>query len=235
MEDKLFYAYLKYQKDSKRNPWSNLLKLHWTVSLPLAISIASTISTLVLSLVSTLSGWNCISVVVMILGYIVLMHTTEIAQIKRSHEKFLEYCEYCSKLKDWLADFSIDSKEKVSIVHGRIIIKINELRKNNSHTAEGVNKWLQRFAIPIVLAVVTAVVSGEDASKEKYTMTFFVVLIFTLVWYLCSIGAKLMNCNSKRKVEQLECFASDLQGILDTQFDGGIAYREKEAKDKGRI
>ena len=76
-----------------------------------------------------------------------------------------------------------------------------------------------------MLAVVTAVVSGEDASKEKYTMTFFVVLVFTLVWYLCGIGAKLMNLNSKRKVEQLECFASDLQGILDTQFDGGIAYR----------
>ena len=93
MEDKLFYAYLKYQKDSKMNPWSNLLKLHWTVLLPLAISIVSTISTLVLSLVSTPSGWNCISVVVMILGYFVLMYTTEIAQIKQSHEKFLEYCE----------------------------------------------------------------------------------------------------------------------------------------------
>ena len=41
MEDKLFYAYLKYQKDSMRDAWSNLLKLHWTVLLPFSAARAA--------------------------------------------------------------------------------------------------------------------------------------------------------------------------------------------------
>ena len=113
MEDKLFYAYLKYQKDSMRNAWSNLLKLHWWVLLPFAISIISTVSTLVLTLVSPLCRWNWISVAIMVLSYIVLMHTTEDFQIKRSHEKFVEYCDYCAEMKIWLAGFSLVARRRL--------------------------------------------------------------------------------------------------------------------------
>ena len=58
MEDKLFYAYLKYQKDSVRNAWSNLLRLHWPVLVPFAISIIFTIATLVVSLIPSLNQWT---------------------------------------------------------------------------------------------------------------------------------------------------------------------------------
>lgn len=225
MEDKLFYAYLKYQKDSLRNAWSNLLKLHWTVLLPFGISIISTLSTLALTLVSPLCGWNWISVAVMSLSYFVLMHTTESFQIKRSHEKFAEYCAYCAEMKMWLADFSIDSREKIASVKERISEKISDIRTTHEKGATNVDKWLQGFATPVVIAVITAVIAGENATEEKIATTVIVIMIFALAWYLCSVGAKMLNFNSKRKVEQLECFASDLQGILDTQFEGGLAYK----------
>lgn len=225
MEDKLFYAYLKYQKDSMRNAWSNLLKLHWRVLVPFAISIISTVITLVLTLVSPLCGWNWISVAIMVLSYIVLMHTTEDFQIKRSHEKFVEYCDYCAEMKIWLAGFSVDSKEKTASIRERILGKISNIRNAHEKSTAGVDKWLQGFATPVVIAVITAVVAGENATEEKIVTTVIVIMIFALAWYLCSVGAKMLNYNSKRKVEQLECFASDLQGILDTQFEGGIAYQ----------
>lgn len=226
MEDKLFYAYLKYQKDSMRNAWSNLLKLHWTVLLPFGISIISTLSTLALTLVSPLCGWNWISVAVMSLSYFVLMHTTESFQIKRSHEKFAEYCDYCAEMKLWLAGFSIDSKEKIASIKDRISGKISDITSSHEKSTAGMDKWLQGFATPIVLAIITTVIAGEDATEEKVAMTCVIVLVFALTWYLCSVGAKMLNFNRKRKLEQLECFVSDLQGILDTQFEGGIAYKE---------
>ena len=225
MEDKLFYAYLKYQKDTKRNAWSNLLNLHWTVGVPFAISIASTISTLVLTFVSPLSGWQWISVTLMALGCIVLAYSTENFQIKRSHEEFVGYCEYCAEMKAWLEGFSIDNKEKTEKILARISAKTASLRNSCKKNTEGIAKGLQGFVIPIVLAIVSAVIAGEDATEEKFAMTFIVVLLFALSWYLCSIGAKMMNFDTKKKAEQLECFASDLQGILDTQFEGGIAYQ----------
>lgn len=225
MEDKLFYAYLKYQKDSMRNAWSNLLKLHWTVLLPFGISIISTLSTLALTLVSPLCGKNWISVAVMALSYFVLIHTTESFQIKRSHEKFAEYCDYCAEMKIWLAEFSIDSREKIASVKERISRKISDIRNTHEKGTTSVDKWLQGFATPVVIAVITTVIAGKNATEEKIATTVIVIMIFALAWYLCSVGAKMLNYNSKRKVEQLECFASDLQGILDTQFEGGIAYQ----------
>ena len=225
MEDKLFYAYLKYQKDSMRNAWSNLLKLHWTVLLPFGISIISTLSTLALTLVSPLCGWNWISVAVMSLSYFVLMHTTENFQIKRSHEKFVEYCDYCAEMKIWLAEFSIVSRERIVSVKDRISGKISDIRTTHEKGATSVDKWLQGFATPIVIAVITAIIAGENATEEKIATTIIVIVIFALTWYLCSVCAKMLNFNSKRKVEQLECFASDLQGIIDTQFEGGLAYK----------
>ena len=232
MEEKLFYAYLKYQKDSVRKAWSNLLKMHWSVLLPFAVSIAATVSTLILTFVNPLCSWNWISVAVMVLAYIVLMHTSENFQIKRSHEKFLDYCEYCREMKTWLKGFSIDNKEKLVSIKKRILIKISTLRNNHKKSAEGINKWLQGFATPIVLAIITAVIAGENATEEKIAMTVIIIMIFALTWYLCSVGAKMLNHRGKRKIEQLECFASDLQGILDTQFEGGIAYQRNKTHEE---
>lgn len=228
MEDKLFYAYLKHQRDSMRNAWSNLLKLHWTVLLPFVISLVSTVSTLVLTLVFPLCGYNWISVAVMALSYIVLVHSADSFQIKRSHEKFVEYCAYCAEMKAWLKEFSIDNKEKIESIQGRISMKIAGLSNACEKNTEGFNKWLQGFATPIVIAIVTAVAAGEDVTEEKIAIAVIVIMLLALAWYLCCIGAKMVNFNSKRKAEQLECFASDLQGILDTQFDGGIAYQGDE-------
>lgn len=162
---------------------------------------------------------------VMALSYFVLMHTTENFQIKRSHEKFAEYCAYCAEMKMWLADFSIDSREKIASVKERISGKISDIRTTHEKGSTSVDKWLQGFATPVVIAVITAVIAGENATEEKIATTVIVIMIFVLAWYLCSVGAKMLNFNSKRKVEQLECFASDLQGILDTQFEGGLAYK----------
>ena len=64
--------------------------------------------------------------------------------------------------------------------------------------------------------------------------TVIIIMIFALSWYLCSVGAKMLTHRGKRKIEQLECFASDLQGILDTQFEGGIAYQRNKTHEEAK-
>lgn len=226
MEEKLFYAYLKYQKDGRKNAWANLLKLHWPILMLFAVSLASTIATLVVSLIPTLNLWSWVGVAIMVIGYTALTYTAESFQIKRSHEKFAEYCDYCAELLHWLACFSIDSKEKITSIKDRILAKISDIATSYEKSTSGMDKWVQGFAIPIVLTIVTTIIAGTDAAEDKAAMISVIVLVFFLVWYLCNIGAKMLNFNKKRKLEQLECFASDLQGILDTQFEGGIAFRE---------
>ena len=227
MEDKLFYAYLKYQQEGVKKVWSNLLKLHWSVLVSLIVSVAFTVGALVLILVLPLCVWHWICIVVMALGYISLIYTTERFQIQRCYERFTEYCEYCAELKAWLEEFSIDSKEKVANIKDRISMKISNLGSICEKSAANQDKWLQGFATPIVIAVITAVIAGTNATEEKIASTLLIIMIFGLGWYAFSIGAKMLNYISKKKIEQLECFASDLQGILDTQFEGGIAYQNK--------
>ena len=128
-------------------------------------------------------------------------------------------------MKTWLAEFYIDSKEKIASIQERISQKVSDTRNARENNTMDVNKLLQGFATPVVIAIITAIIAGKDALEEKIAMTVIVIMIFVVVWYLCIIGEKILNYNSKRKVEQLECFASDLQGILDTQFEGGLAYQ----------
>lgn len=226
MEEKLFYAYLKYQKDGRKSAWSNLWKLHWPILVLFSISIASTITTLVMSLTPALNQWSWIAMIVMVISNLVFMYTTESFQINRSHEKFAEYCDHCVEMKHWLAEFSIDSKEKITCIKDRISAKISDIATSCEKSTAGMDKWIQGFAVPIVLAIVTTIIAGKDAAEDKVTMTGVIILAFFLIWYLCSIGSKMLNSNKKRRLEQLECFASDLQGILDTQFEGGIAFKE---------
>lgn len=230
MEGILINAYLKYQRDCKENAHLDFSNLGKTVLIPLIIAILSTVSTLISVFVLPYSLWYWISGGVMAISYGVFSYTTENVKIKRSYEEFVGYCEYCADLKDWLAKFSVDSKEKIIILQERISAIVSDLSKACETSTGRVEKILQVFATPVTITIITTVIAGNDAADEKIIIAVAMILIFVLVWIISNAVAKLRNYKHRKEIEELECFVSDLQGILDTQFEGGIAYKEENAK-----
>jgi hypothetical protein len=230
MEDILINAYLKYQRDCEENAHIDFSNLDKTVLVPLIISILATVSTLISAFVSPYSLWYWISGGVTAVSYGVFSYTTENVKIKRSYEEFVGYCQYCEDLKDWLAKFSVDSKEKIVILQERISIIVSELRKACETSIGRVEKMLQVFATPVTIAIITAVIAGNDAVDEKIIIAVAIIVIFGLVRIVSNGVAKIRNYEHRKEIEKLECFISDLQGVLDTQFEGGIAYKEETAK-----
>ena len=233
MEGILINAYLKYQRDCEENTHIDFSKLDKTVLVPLIIAILSTMSTLISAFVSAYSLLYWISGGVMAISYGIFSYTTENVKIKRSYEEFVGYCLYCADLKDWLAKFSVDSKEKIVILKERISIIVSDLSQACENSTGRVEKILQVFATPVTIAIVTAVIAGNDAADEKLIIAVAIILIFVLVWIICNAVTKIRNYKHKKEIKELEYFISDLQGILDTQFEGGIAYKEENDRTEG--
>ncbi len=227
MDDKLFYMYLLNQKSYQKSAWSGLFKMPPMILASLIVGILSTVGMMVLTILAPQSKWIAVALALAALSMFSLYFSIEHFQITRSNERFSEYCDYCAKLNTWLSNFNINSKEKVTAIQQRISVKAEKLRNSTEKSMDGVSKWLQGFAMPIAIAVISAVIGGTDTSNEKFAWSFVAIILFAFAGCIIWFGAKALNFTSKRKVEQLEYFASDLQGILDTQYEDGIGNANK--------
>ena len=101
----------------------------------------------------------------------------------------------------------------------RLEKEIDKLEKQRAATRERIEKWVQILIIPILLAVFSAII------KEQTDLTILFAYTTTFLIALGSLALAFLNCYNifdflkKRKIEQLKSLASDLQGVLDCQFD----------------
>ena len=110
------------------------------------------------------------------------------------------------------------------------IKEIEKSERQRITTQEHIEKWMQILIIPILLAVFSVIINGQTDLEIllEYTIVFFIIL--------GSIACMLFNCYNflgfykKRKLEQMKSFYSDLQGILDFQFDNKLLFKNDNSK-----
>lgn len=214
MENCLFYAYLKYQKDNKLNVWKYLLSHHKHIFITFVILVILAI----FEVVVTFSNIDCLIwsfLVIEFFVYMLLYHFTEKDLIKFSYINYEKYCNYCEKLKEWLEIFGINSYESVNELLQRIKFQISEIKVEKEKKQNRFDKWLQTLVIPIVITMITTIITKQDDLENMINIVVVILIVFVMSYIIATSINKVRYLPEKRRIEQMQCFANDLQGVLD--------------------
>lgn len=214
MEKYIFYAYLNHLKDTKQTFWPRLFKLPKHIIVVLFITVLSAISAS-LFLITNIKLATIISLILELVLCGATSCFIERYQIKYSTDNFAEYKKYCINLKFWLTNYDVKDIEAVRDIQSRILKKIATTKDEEQRTSDNTFKWLQALIIPIIIAIVTAFVSSNVDMTTTIVNVFSFLILFAIVYGIYITIKNIIGFSQKRKTQQLECFASDLQGVLD--------------------
>lgn len=222
MDKYLFYMYLKYLKDKKLTFWPKLLKQPTIVIILFVTIIVFGMASIILSFVNISYYFVLGSIVLEIISCAVLYLYTENYRIICSESATEKYRKYCKNIKKWLIGCGIRDKEAVEVLHNRVIESIEQIKSLDENSQERTDKWLQTLIIPVVLAIITTVISNDSDVDVMFKKTLIIIVCFVSVYCIFIAVQKISNFPNKRMIEKLNCFASDLQGVLDTQYMDSI-------------
>ena len=214
MEEYLFYNYLKYLKDNDKTFWKGLFKLPWWI----IVLFFSIIIVLVLSIIYAV--FNCaigalISVFIACVLSIVIHFVVANYRIEFSEERLAEYKKHCIDVLDWLKNNDIHSEEEITSILERVKNNIGVQKDELYKKSEVTFKWMQTLIIPIIIVAFTAMLSSYDDVQIIVYLALSAIFVFALLYSVFGSIKSIVLLPSKRRVEQMQCFANDLQGVLD--------------------
>ena len=228
----LFDSYRKYQKDNKQSLMKTIFKLPIGVKLLLIGFVLCLIYSILALFIDFFKSTYFICLILQVILCLCLYFYTENFQIKTSDIRLSTYQEYCGKIKAWLTKTGvIVTQENVTELVSRIEKEIDKLEKKKTANRERIEKWIQILIIPILLAVFSAII------REQNNLTILFAYTTTFLIALGSLSLAFLNCYNifdffkKRKIEQLKSLSSDLQGVLDCQFDNKIFSVNEQSID----
>ncbi|MCL2545800.1 MAG: hypothetical protein FWE06_01215 [Oscillospiraceae bacterium] len=218
MEMLLFYSYLKYQKEIEDSTIKKILCLPWfNIALPtLAIigAFASIIFAYIFQEGFILLIPLALLLVLGVIGYLYVKHV----QIINSNNNIFDYRKRCSQVFEWLKGQSILERSEIQEYRNRLSAYVEKNQNIIAAKKQRLDRWMQTLLIPVTLVVFSAFISEQtDTSRiMEHTFTFITIVIASYSLIL------LINYTSqiftKQKLERIQRFVDDLQGVLDTQF-----------------
>ena len=213
METYLFYAYLKYTKESKLTFWPKLLDRPMSIIVFFSLTLLSCICGAIFALL----GWfiaALIGVAAEIVFGSIFYHYSEKYQIEFSVKEYDKYLTYCSNLYKWLKEFNMQSADDIHELCRKIQSKIIRLKTDEENSKARVDRWLQTLIIPIVIVIITAIITKQENIEEMIAYAISVIVLFAVVYGIVVMIKSISLFPQRRRIEQMECFASDLQGVL---------------------
>ena len=229
MKDRLFDCYRQYQKSAK----DNIFKAFFKLPIPAVVLLSLSLVCVVLNFVVILCNWvapvGLLLLIAEMVICIALYLFTDNYQIKNSDTRINTYVNYCAKLSEWLRETGfVVTKENIIELRNRVNQHISDDRQRKKENQERFDKWCQALLFPILLAVFSTVIKDQTdiLIMLGYAMTMIVTIgLLYLGAYHC---VNVISFFEKRRFAQMQRFAEDLQGILDTQFDDRlILWRDK--------
>ena len=228
----LFDSYQKYQKDNKDNVIKSIFRLPMGAKILFGSLCLCLIYNVLMLFVDCLKSVYFLCLLLEFVLCICLYFYTENFQIKNSDNRFSVYQEYCARINQWLIHIGIIvTKENITELVKRLENEIERQEKQRILRRERIEKWIQIIIIPILLAVFSAVIREQTdltillSYTIAFLMTFSSIALVILVFYNC------FDFFRKRKLEQLKSLSSDLQGVLDCQFDDKLFVDLPKTKD----
>ncbi len=223
MEQILYKNYLKYLKDNKTPLYKALLAMPKCAVILLFVLIISGITTLAFLSIGKLRQYFIIPLLFETVFCIIIYFYCEHYEINNSEKHLKNYKEYCSDIYNWLQSMSV-SIEKTSIIEikRRIDIKLERMQKTKETNRNTVERVVQAIIIPFVLAVFAAIIKNE--TNANVIVAYGIAFIFFPIAFLITVFGlfEVLNIIKKNEFEKMKSFSEDLQGILDTQYDGSL-------------
>lgn len=214
MEQYLFYAYLEYLKEKNLSPGFKFLKLPLHIILLLAGTLISFVVTIAGIFIN--NPWvTWLPLIFEVACCIALYYCVENYQIKFSITDYFEYQKHCKNLAIWLEQFSLKTNEDISMLRDRLNARIATLKAEEENRTTRSDKWLQTLVIPVVLSVITNIITNQKDATTMITVTSAILLVFVIVYSCIAVIKNIVHFPQREKTRQMERFANDLQGLLD--------------------
>lgn len=219
MEDILFDSYRKFQK-SYGNPLTNFKKIPMPAIVLLILLLITTLLSVLMGFISCLKPYAIYGMLAEVSLCGIVYIYTEHFQIKSSNTRLPIYANYCKDVLNWLNDCKvITTEENISKLLNRAVATAKAEDEKRTALRTSIEKWIQSLIVPIILVVFTTIIGKQENLSTILTSSLMLLTILFFIGIFCAAIYNFFNFYSKRKLEQLKCFADDLQGVLDTQFE----------------
>ena len=210
MEILLFYDYLNYQAGRK-----SFKKVLFRIPFYPMIFLVISVSSLIIALFHKAQTIKIIAIIVEIIFCWLTEYSIEKFQIKNSKVRISDYYKYCWELKKWLQNNSIKNCEDIKEIKKRIENHIGVYKEEQKALSNRNDKWFQVLVVPITILIITYMVNQSISIIEKTGNIVSVLLVFAFFYGSISAINNASRFLKNQKVEQMEFFATDLQGVLD--------------------
>ncbi len=136
-----------------------------------------------------------------------------------SDDRLNSYCAHIIEVKKWLDEKGfLVTAENVSVLISRVQKNIEDIEKKQEKNVDRITKWMQILLIPLLLIIYTEFI-GQGRDVVQILANGLYSFIFTAFLFLVALAWYYILTNFlKMKLEQMKCFAADLQAILDCQI-----------------
>lgn len=218
MEWLLYYGYLDFKKKNFDNIPKKMLQLPVLVIVLLCLTFISMFAGLVILCLSENKWFVLIPLAVELLCNLVSSVYIERYQVCKSANNLEDFRQYCERIYKWLKSNSFSSKEDIQEIRNRLILHVEKAGQDSRYKSEKIDRWLQVFLIPIILAVLSSQINQQTDLVIVWGNALFFILLVPLIYVAIFGGKKALNFFSERKLNKARDFIDDLLGVLDTQF-----------------
>ena len=219
MEALLFDSYRAFQKEYKGSVLKCFLKMPLLAKILFVIALVSVIISIA-CIGFRLTFLSYISIVVELLMCIILSFYVESFQIKTADTRLSRYEIYCKDVYDWLGSTGyVASAPNIAILKCRVERQIQQKETLDAKKKESIGRIITVFLIPLLLALYSLWMEENTGVNELIGAALSLIIFAGCLGGGAYMIYLVLSFYSKQRFEQLKCFAADLQGILDTQFE----------------
>lgn len=219
METLLFDSYRIFQKKYNGNIIRRFFKLPVLAIILFFSAIASVVGAITFTILDdTIHSLVCVGIEI-ITGIITFFYT-ENYQLKTIDKRLVVYRQYCADVHAWLfgTDFVV-TPQNIQELLGRATRQIERQEKLSAKKSENIRHIVDVFLIPFLLAVFSLWMTGKTDLSVLITGALALFTVASALGMMVYFAYSILSFYRKHRLEQWRCFADDLQGVLDTQFE----------------
>ena len=161
MEYYLLDNYLKFQKDNSETFFKSLKRIPLKILILLVIALIFAIASIIVLIVFGMNIWFSVFTFIEMFVAIILYFVQERWEINHSRERYDDFIEASKDLYEWLSGYSINTKEEIELIKNRLQNDLQEQDKLKGQQKDKTDKWMQTLVIPLILAIITSMISNK--------------------------------------------------------------------------
>ena len=223
MEQILYKNYLKYLKENKTPLYKALQSIPKCAAGILIALVLSGVVAFIFMCSEKLRQYFIVPLVIETIFCIIAYFYSEHYEINNSAKHLENYKEYCSDIYNWLQSISISvAEDSIIEIKRRIDVKLEKKEKTKEKNRNTIERIFQVIIIPFILAMFAALIKNE--SDANVIVAYGIYFIFFPIALLITLFGlfEVFNMVNNNEFNRLKNFSDDLQGILDTQYVGGL-------------